>query len=116
MYELGITIGCYPLGNYCPNDATLRSSMAVFIIQALLGTDNFPYPTTPYFPTDVPATHPNFKFIQKMAELGITHGCGATSYCPDDGTSYLSAAVFTIRASQLKQGHPNYLGYVNDNF
>lgn len=30
----------------------------------------FTYPTTPYF-TDVPPSHPFFRFIQKVRELGI---------------------------------------------
>jgi hypothetical protein len=115
MYQLGITGGCSP-GYYCPNDATLRWQMAIFVIRALFGGDNFSYPLTPYFPDDVPATHSAFKWIQKMAELGITRGCSLTAYCPDQATSYEAAAIFAIRASQLKPGNPIYPGYVTDNF
>jgi hypothetical protein len=96
MYETGITAGCStsPL-QYCPNSTTTRSEMAVFIIVAIEGGNNFPYTTTPYF-TDVPPTDPYFKFVQKMKDLGITAGCTATMYCPNDPVTRGEMAVFII--------------------
>jgi hypothetical protein len=96
MYETGITAGCStsPL-QYCPNSTTTRSEMAVFIIVAIEGGNNFPYTTTPYF-TDVPPTDPYFKFVQKMKDLGITSGCTPTTYCPDDPVTRADMAVFII--------------------
>ena len=96
MYERGITAGCAtsPL-QYCPDSTTTRAEMAVFIITGIEGGDTFSYTTTPYF-TDVPPTDPFFKFIQKMKDLGITSGCAATMYCPDDPVTRGEMAVFII--------------------
>jgi len=96
MKSNAITSGCSAT-NYCPDGTTTRGQMAVFIIRALLGNDSFPFPQTPYF-TDVPATHPLFKWIQKMREFGITAGCGATTYCPEDSVTRGQMAVFIFRA------------------
>ncbi|MBL8233909.1 MAG: S-layer homology domain-containing protein [Bryobacterales bacterium] len=79
--------------------------MAAFIVRALFLSDSFVYNTNPYF-TDVPASHPFFKFIQKMKELGITNGCTTTTYCPDYPMSNSAAAIFTSRAYGLKPCYP----------
>jgi hypothetical protein len=92
----GITSGCSAT-SYCPDASTTRSQMAVFIIRGMFGGDNFPFRATPYF-TDVPATHPHFKWVQKMRELGITSGCSATTYCPDNSVTRGQMAVFLIRS------------------
>lgn len=89
-----VTSGC-SASSYCPDATTTRGQMAVFIIRSLLG-DDFLYPATPYF-SDVPASHTFFKYVQKMRELGITSGCAATSYCPDDPVTRGQMAVFLIR-------------------
>jgi hypothetical protein len=97
MYERGITAGCAtsPL-QYCPNSTATRDEMAVFIITAIEGGETFSYTITPYF-TDVPPTDPFFKFVQKMKDLGITSGCSATMYCPDDPVTRGEMAVFIIK-------------------
>jgi uncharacterized repeat protein (TIGR02543 family) len=102
LYCNGITGGCSasPL-NYCPEDSVTRAQMAVFIIQSMVKAgllpSDFTYSTNPYF-TDVPSNYWAFKFIQKMAELGITGGCTATTYCPDDLVTRKEMAVFITRA------------------
>lgn len=105
MRDTAITAGCGN-NNYCPDALTTRGQMAVFIVRGLFGGDTFPYPTTPYF-TDVSANHPFFRWIQKMRELGITTGCTATTYCPDDGVTRGQMAVFIVRARLgLASGDP----------
>jgi hypothetical protein len=96
LHLYGVTSGCSP-AEYCPDAPITRGQMAVFIIRSLMGNDNFQAQITPYF-TDVPATHPYFKHIQKMRELGITTGCTATQYCPDDPVTRGQVGVFLIRA------------------
>jgi S-layer homology domain len=114
MYQLGITIGCgtdpnlQPPLKFCPNDTIPRWQMAVFVIRAVMGNDNFSYTATPYF-TDVSPDLYYFKHIQKMKDLGITAGCSATTFCPDDPTLGYMAAVFTIRAAQRKPQNPLYI-------
>ncbi len=82
--ELEITAGCSavpPL--FCGEASITHGQMAVFIIAAWMQANNltsFTWPATPYF-TDVPASHPFFRFIQKMRELGFWSGCSANQYC-----------------------------------
>jgi hypothetical protein len=96
MHQAGITAGCstQPL-DYCPNSTTTRGEMAVFLIAAIEGGRSFTYTTKPYF-TDVPSSSLYFKFVQKLKDLGITGGCTATTYCPDDSVTRGEMAVFII--------------------
>lgn len=98
MYTAGITSGCStsPL-DYCPDASATRAEMAVFPIVAIEGSNNFSYTTTPYF-TDVPASSPYFKFVQKLKDLGITDGCSATQFCPNDAVTRGEMAVFIIQS------------------
>jgi hypothetical protein len=97
MDERGITAGCAANPpQYCPNSPTTRGEMAVFIITGIEGGNTFSYTAIPYF-TDVPPANPFFKFIQKMKDLGITSGCTATTYCPDDPVTRGEMAVFIIK-------------------
>lgn len=91
-----VTSGCTAV-NYCPGDVTTRAQMAVFIIRSLLGTDEFSFPASPYF-RDVASNHPQFKWIQKMRQLGITSGCNLVDYCPDQPVTRGQMAVFLVRA------------------
>ena len=58
----------------------------------------FSSPSTPYF-TDAPATHSFFSWIQKMRQVGITSGCSATAYCPNDPVTRGQMAVFLERGA-----------------
>jgi hypothetical protein len=102
MQDLGIGLPC-SLTQYCPDSAVTRGIMSVLIIRSRFGV-SIPtnYPTTPYF-TDVPASHPYFPWTQKMKQLGITSGCSATTYCPDDPVTRGQMAVFIIRG-EFNQG------------
>jgi hypothetical protein len=95
MQQRDITRGCTAT-DYCPAATVTRGQMAVFIIRMLAG-DTFAFPATERF-TDVPAAHPFFKYIQMMALLGITSGCAADRYCPDDPVTRGQMAVFILRA------------------
>ena len=100
MYELGITGGCGG-GKYCPADTVTRGQMAVFVIRARLGasTDStFAFPGSASF-TDVATDHPYFKWIQRMKADGITGGCSATSYCPNDPVTRGQMAIFLMRGA-----------------
>jgi hypothetical protein len=104
MKELGITSGCTTTA-YCPNDTISRGQMAVFIVRARYGTGvTFNFTSAPYF-TDVSGdpANPNFtpfyKYIQKMKDIGITSGCSATAYCPNDSVTRSQMAVFLMRGA-----------------
>jgi hypothetical protein len=95
LRENAVTAGCTAT-EYCPDAPTTRGQMAVFIVRSIYRGDEFPYSVTPFF-TDVPVTHPYFKWIQAMRGLGITTGCTAATYCPDDPVTRGQMAVFLIR-------------------
>jgi hypothetical protein len=98
LFASGVTSGCSTgtPPNYCPNDPVTRGQMAVFIIRAAEGVDPVP-PGAATF-TDVPTTHPFFAFIERMAALGITTGCGPGLYCPDAPVTREQMSAFMIRA------------------
>lgn len=97
MKDLQITDGCAgDPPRYCPNDLVTRGQMAVFIIRSIFGTDEFTFNPTPFF-DDVPVDHPFFKWIQKLAQLGITQGCAFRQYCPSDFVTRGQMAVFIVR-------------------
>src|ERR1019366_3124192 len=96
LAQYGITAGC---GNndFCPNANVTRAQMAIFMVRAIQGGDNFTFSALPYF-TDVQTTDFGFKWIQKMKELGITAGCGTNTYCPNDNVTRAQMAIFIVRA------------------
>ncbi len=106
LYSDGVSSGCGG-GDYCPNTVLTRDNMAVLIVASIYAAlqgpgqgGNFTYSQTPYF-ADVPANYgPQFKFIQKMYELGITGGCSTNplKYCPTSNTLNYQMAVFSASA------------------
>jgi len=88
----GVVSGCGG-GNYCPNDATTREQMAVFVLRTLDPTLQPPLCTTPVF-NDVPAASPFCRWIEELARRGVVSGCGGGAYCPTDPVSREQMAVF----------------------
>jgi len=60
-----------------------------------------PAPATATFPNDVPTSHPFFRFVEALAAAGITGGCSAGSYCPNNPVSRGEMAVFLSTALGL---------------
>jgi hypothetical protein len=89
----GITGGCGG-NNFCPNDPISRGQMAVFIEVAL---GNAPYLCGGQF-ADVPANNPFCGFIERLADEGITGGCGGNNFCPNDPITRAQMAVFLVLA------------------
>jgi hypothetical protein len=50
---------------------------------------------------DVPTDHWAFRFIEALADSGITGGCGGGNYCPDDPLNRGQMAVFLSAALGL---------------
>jgi hypothetical protein len=95
-----ITLGCSANPpQYCPNDTVTRAQMAAFLMRAL-GEFNPPPPAAQRF-NDVPSTNPFYAFIDRMAVLQITLGCGNGNYCPNDGVTRAQMAAFLVRAFGL---------------
>ena len=133
MSQLGITSGCgtAPL-IFCPGSSLQRQDMAAFVVRSwsvriwddpegfVSGT---PQQLTPYF-SDVPASDPQFKYIQKLYELGITGGCSAPVisstgqlvqpgfFCPNSALSgsngtlqNFAVAIFVARTRSLSDNN-----------
>ena len=94
LAALGITAGCGS-GNYCPDAFVTREQMAIFLIRAL-GDFNPPKPQSQRF-TDVAPTRNGYAFIDQLAALHITQGCGLNLYCPDDPVTRAQMAAFLVR-------------------
>ncbi len=58
-------------------------------------------PATATFPSDVPTTHPLYRFVEALAAAGITGGCSAGAYCPDSPLTRGQMAVFISTALGL---------------
>ncbi|MFN0169412.1 MAG: TIGR03790 family protein, partial [Bryobacteraceae bacterium] len=85
---------------FCPDDQMTRAELAALLVRGVFGLkDDFSSSAVPYF-EDVPTTHPLFRWVQKLAELGITRGCSAAParFCPADPATRAQAAVLLIRA------------------
>jgi hypothetical protein len=99
--ELGITAGCSsnpPM--FCPDQSITLDQMSVFMVLSWMqvkGLTTFTYTQTPYF-TDVPATNPFFKYIQKMMDMQFWTGCGGNQYCPSTVVTRAVMAPMVTRA------------------
>jgi hypothetical protein len=94
QYE--VTKGCSASG-FCPDDTTTRGQLAVFLVRARFGGDTFPYPAVPYF-RDVLPSHPFFRHIQKLKDMGITSGCATDLFCPESLVTRGQLAALAVRA------------------
>jgi len=95
LREMNITAGCSAV-EFCPDRVLTRAQAAVFLVRAKFGTGAFSYTAAPWF-TDVQPSNPAFIYVQKLFDLGITHGCDAGLYCPDSDTARQQMAVLLMR-------------------
>jgi spore germination protein YaaH len=92
--ETGLTSGCSQT-RYCPRGEVTRAQMATFLTRLL----DLPPASKDYFTDDTGNTHESA--INRIAEAGITVGCGGTRYCPDRVVTRAQMATFLTRALQL---------------
>jgi len=92
----GITAGCGQ-GNYCPASPVNRAQMAVFLLKAKLGAAHVPPPASGTLFLDVPANAFAADWIEELASLGVTAGCGSGNYCPDTAVTRAQMAVFLLK-------------------
>ncbi len=69
-------------GNYCPQAAVSRETMAVYLLLTREGTGYVPPACTAPVFADVPASSPFCRWIEELARRGIVAGCGGGNYCP----------------------------------
>ena len=92
---------CAP-GMLCPGEPIDRKTMAVWTVRALDSQN--PAPITNSRFSDVTDGSFHAPFIERMAELGVTKGCGDSTFCPDDTVTRYQMAVFLTRAFDLEPG------------
>jgi len=92
----GITGGCG--GSYfCPDASVTRAQMAVFLLKAKLGSTHVPPAATGQVFADVPAGSFGAAWIEELASLGVTSGCGSGNYCPSAPVTRRQMATFLLK-------------------
>ncbi|HTR03682.1 MAG TPA: DUF1800 family protein [Thermoanaerobaculia bacterium] len=97
LYTEGITGGCAtnPL-RYCPNNPITRGQMAAFLLKVYHGVAYGPPPAHGVF-GDVPVSMPLAPWIEELARLSVTAGCGGNAYCPSNSVTRGQMAVFMTK-------------------
>ena len=95
---------------FCPDAAIDRKTMAVWVVRVLDQRDPSPLSESRF--NDVDAAGFHAPFIERMADLGVTAGCGdGSGFCPDRNVSRAEMAVFLSRAFKLPEGpDPEFTG------
>ncbi len=95
----GITAGCNSFGDrFCPDDSVSRAQMASFLVRAF----DLPASSVNRFSDDSGSVHE--ANIDALAQAGITTGCTASEFCPNDPVSRAQMASFIVRAMGLSNG------------
>ncbi len=81
-------------GNFCPSQPITRDQIAALIVRAS-GIDV--KARADYFWDDKDSEH--HSAINRMATVGLTQGCGAGRYCPEDSVTRAQMAAFLRRMS-----------------
>ncbi len=87
----GITVGCSAT-RFCPDGIVTRGQMATFLARAF----GLPATGTDHFTDDEGNKHE--ANINRIAEAGITHGCGGTRFCPNGAVTRGQMAALLHRA------------------
>ncbi len=95
LVKNGVTAGCGG-SNYCPGNAVTRAQMAVFLLKSLYGPSYVPPPANGIF-DDVPVGDPFAPWIEALASLGVTAGCGGNDYCPANPVTRAQMAAFLLK-------------------
>lgn len=91
----GITSGC-AAGLYCPESSVTRAQMAIFLEKGLHGSTFNPPNVSPTFTDTV--GHFAEDWIEALKNDGITSGCAAGLYCPEDSVTRAQMAIFLLKA------------------
>lgn len=92
----GVTGGCAG-GGYCPADPVTRAQMAVFLLKSKFGAAHIPPPCTGAVFTDVSCGSAFDPWIEALAGLQITGGCGGGLYCPNNTVTRQQMAALLLK-------------------
>ena len=108
----GCVAGC--VAGFCPGEPIDRKTMAVWTVRILDGEDPPAVAESRFSDVDAGSFHA--PFIERMAELGVTTGCGdGTGFCPDRTVTRAQMAVFLSRAYSLPEGpDPSFSDVASD--
>jgi len=96
----GLTDGCSGGTKYCPVFTHTRQQMAVFLLKGKFGLCYTPPPCTGTVFGDVPCTGSAFDpWVEALAALQITAGCGGGNYCPTGLVNRQQMSAFLLKAS-----------------
>lgn len=87
---VGLTLGC-GVGVFCPLATVTRGQMAAFLVRTLS------LPTGPNRFNDDNG-HMFENEINALAQAGITLGCSASAFCPDQNVTRAQMASFLVRS------------------
>jgi len=114
LFHSGATGGCGG-GNYCPGSTVTRAQMAVFLLKGKYGASHTPPPATGTVFTDVQIGDFAADWIEELASLQITGGCGGGMYCPNNPVTRAQMAVFLLKSEHgAAYVPPNCLGVFGD--
>ena len=101
LAELGVFADTDCEDGFCPATPIDRKTMAVWVVRALDNEDPAAISEARF--TDVDGDSFFAPFVERMADLGITRGCGdGTRFCPDRSVSRAEMAAFLARAFELE--------------
>jgi uncharacterized protein (DUF1800 family) len=105
LYTEGITGGCQAgtPPNYCPSSSVTRGQMAAFLLKIYHGNGYAPPAATGVF-SDVATSLPLAPWIEELARLYVTSGCGGTQYCPNNPVTRGQMAVFLAKTFHRNEG------------
>ena len=100
LAQRGVFAGTDCGEGFCPDEPLVRWQMAVWLVRVLDGAD--PEPVSESRFGDVAAGEDAAPFVERLAALEVTSGCGDGSlFCPYDSVSRAQMAVFLYRAFDL---------------
>ncbi len=97
LFRAGVTAGCGGGDLYCVDANVTRAEMAVFLLKSRFGPFHAPPPATGAVFADVRPGDFAADWIEELAALGVTGGCGDGNYCPDAPVTRAQMAVFLLK-------------------
>ena len=103
LHTNGVFNGTLCDDGFCPSEPMDRKTMAVWTVRVLDGQDPPPITRSRFNDVDPDSFHA--RFIERLAELDVTRGCGdGTGFCPDRNVTRAQMAAFLSRAYDLPPG------------